>query len=88
MARPLYANYVNAEALISLHTDGGVPTARGATVLTKLNDPSSLQLSNNIICYLKEQIHTLEAYAHILFAQHLRRGMKRRKCVRLQCPLR
>ena len=63
MARPLYANYVNAEALISLHTDGGVPTARGATVLTKLNDPSSLQLSSNIICYMKEQIHTLEAYA-------------------------
>ncbi|RXR00315.1 N-acetylmuramoyl-L-alanine amidase family protein [Pseudoxanthomonas composti] len=62
-SRPEYANYINAETMISLHTDAAGATARGATVVTNLSDPASTQLANNIHCYLKEQITQLPDYA-------------------------
>jgi len=63
MARPEYANHVNAETYISFHTNGAGPTARGALVMTKLNDAQSVQLSRNIICYMKEMINSSEKYS-------------------------
>ena len=63
MARPKYANHINAETFISLHTNGAGPTARGALVMTKLSDPQSAQLASNIICYMKEMIHSSEKYS-------------------------
>ncbi|AWH31631.1 N-acetylmuramoyl-L-alanine amidase [Stenotrophomonas sp. SAU14A_NAIMI4_8] len=63
MARAKYANHINAETLISLHTNAAGPSARGTLVMTQLDDPSSVQLSNNILCYMKEQINAVEAYS-------------------------
>lgn len=40
-SRPEHANYLNAETLISLHTDAGDLSARGATVIANVDDPKS-----------------------------------------------
>ncbi|AAM38123.1 N-acetylmuramoyl-L-alanine amidase [Xanthomonas citri pv. citri] len=63
-ARPEYANYLNAETLISLHTDASDNvSARGATVIANINDADSNQLGLNIHCYVTEQIRQLPAYS-------------------------
>ena len=73
-ARARYANHINAETFISLHTNAATATARGALVMTKLDDPSSVQLSNNILCYMKEQINALENYADFVIRPNLVNG--------------
>ncbi len=63
-ARPEYANYINADTLISLHTDASTNTsARGATVIANVDDSASNQLGQNILCYVTEQIRQLPAYS-------------------------
>ncbi|WP_165780978.1 N-acetylmuramoyl-L-alanine amidase family protein [Stenotrophomonas lactitubi] len=74
MARAKYANHINAETFISLHTNAAGPTARGALVMTQLDDPSSVQLSNNILCYMKEQINALENYSDFVIRPALVNG--------------
>ncbi len=49
MARAKYANHINAETFISLRTNGAGPTARGTLIMTKADDPQSVQLSKNIL---------------------------------------
>ncbi len=63
-SRPEYANYIQAETFISLHTDASDnATARGATVIANVDNLASNQLGQNILCYLTEQIRQLPAYA-------------------------
>ncbi|MCC7635015.1 N-acetylmuramoyl-L-alanine amidase [Stenotrophomonas rhizophila] len=77
VARPKYANYLNAEVLISLHTDAGPPTARGASVMTKLGDAPSVQLANNILCYMREQIQGQEDYSDFVIRPNLGDGSRK-----------
>ncbi len=73
-ARARYANHINAETLISLHTNAAASTARGALVMTKIDDPSSVQLSNNILCYMKEQITAQGDYPDFVIRPELANG--------------
>lgn len=86
MARAKYANYINAETFISLHTNGAGPTARGTMVMTKLDDPSSVQLSNNILCYMKEQINALEKYADFIVRPDLVNGSNKAEVREAKMP--
>jgi len=56
--RPNFAKFVNAETMISIHTDGSDtnPSARGLSVFTNLNDPKSMALAESVKCYVQEQI--------------------------------
>lgn len=56
--RSNFANFVNAETMISIHTDGSDtnPSARGLSVFTNLNDPKSVALAESVKCYVQEQI--------------------------------
>ena len=74
VTRPLYANHIGAEALISLHTDAATPTARGASIVTRTGDPQSVQLAKNIMCYMKETIQALPAYSEYVIRPDLRDG--------------
>jgi N-acetylmuramoyl-L-alanine amidase len=76
-ARARYANHINADTFISLHTNAAGPTARGALVMTKLNDPASVQLSNNILCYMKEQINAHEKYTDFTIRPDLMDGIEK-----------
>lgn len=73
-ARPEYANHINAETFISLHTDGANPAARGATVIANLENAASSQLAANIHCYLTEQITQLPDYASYVIRPGVRPG--------------
>mgnify|MGYP003575530904 CR=1 FL=1 len=76
MARPKYANHINAEAMISIHTDAlsTNPNARGASAVAKLDDPDSVQLAENILCYMKEQITARPAYADYVIRPTIKDG--------------
>ncbi|MXV07712.1 MULTISPECIES: N-acetylmuramoyl-L-alanine amidase [unclassified Xanthomonas] len=74
VTRPLYANHIGAEAFISLHTNAGTPTAHGASIVTKIGDPQSVQLSKNIMCYMKEIIQALPAYSDYVIQPDLKDG--------------
>ncbi|MBD7923841.1 N-acetylmuramoyl-L-alanine amidase [Xanthomonas sp. Sa3BUA13] len=66
-ARPLYANYLGADYLVSIHTNAGTNTAsRGTTGWYHNGDyaePSRL-LTSNILCSMKEIIQANSTYAN------------------------
>jgi len=63
-ARAAYANHIVAETMISLHTNAsGSGTARGAKVYSQLDDTASVNLANNVLCYLREQISQNSTYS-------------------------
>ncbi|MBH1802633.1 N-acetylmuramoyl-L-alanine amidase [Stenotrophomonas maltophilia] len=86
MARAKYANHINAETFISLHTNGADPTARGTLVMTKTDDPQSVQLSKNILCYMKEQINAVEKYADFTIRPNLVDGSEKAEVREAQMP--
>lgn len=68
-ARPLYANYINAQALLSVHTNADDDaTKRGTTVWVQPNDDSSKKLGSSVLCYMKEQVHSTPGYADFKIA--------------------
>lgn len=73
-SRPEYANYINAETMISLHTDAADSSARGATVITNIDNVDSVQLAKNVQCYLTEQITQLPEYADYVIRQGVKDG--------------
>jgi N-acetylmuramoyl-L-alanine amidase len=63
-SRPLFANHINANTLVSLHTNAGPTTARGTRVYYYPERVESQQLGNNILCYMKELIQAKTTYAN------------------------
>jgi len=74
MARPKYANHLNADTLISIHTDAAAPTARGTTIVSNLDNADSMQLSKNILCYMREQITALPDYSNYVIRSDIKDG--------------
>jgi len=62
-SRPLYANYVDADVLINLHTNASTNAAASGTRAYVARDrPYDLELANSILCGMKELIHAQEPY--------------------------
>lgn len=64
-SRALFANYINADALLSIHTNGvdNDPSVRGTRVYVQEARETDGQLARSILCYMKEKIQALPAYA-------------------------
>ncbi|MBD7923732.1 N-acetylmuramoyl-L-alanine amidase [Xanthomonas bonasiae] len=81
-ARPLYANFINASTLLSIHTNASSDaTVRGTTVWVQPDVPVSAQLGNRVLCYMKEQIHSVPGYENFEVAPlvgELNKGENRR----------
>ncbi|MBB5673736.1 N-acetylmuramoyl-L-alanine amidase [Xanthomonas sp. WHRI 6108] len=67
-ARALYANLLNADYLITFHTNGGSAVKKGIEVVVQTGSPGAQQLGNSILCYAKEQIHADPAYSDFKIA--------------------
>jgi N-acetylmuramoyl-L-alanine amidase len=63
-SRPLFANYVGASAMISLHTNGfeSDTSVSGARAYYATGRDADRRLGDNVLCYMKEQIHAQAAY--------------------------
>lgn len=63
-ARPLFANYLDADILISLHTNASNtnPEASGTRVYTHPGRADDLALGTSMLCYMKEIIQAQEGY--------------------------
>src|SRR3546814_2540627 len=62
-SRPLYANHIDADVLINLHTNASTnAAANGTRAFVARNRPYDLELANNILCGMKELIHVQAAY--------------------------
>ncbi|WP_152566195.1 N-acetylmuramoyl-L-alanine amidase family protein [Lysobacter antibioticus] len=64
-ARPMFANHINATALLNIHTnaDDGSGTARGTIVAYHTGRETSRALGSSVLCYMAEQIHAVPGYA-------------------------
>lgn len=67
-SRPLYANLVNATHLISIHTNSGETGKTGAEVIVQSGSPFAQKLGNSVLCYLREQIHSVPGYENFKIA--------------------
>ena len=64
-SRPSFANYINADAILNLHTNAAInPSANGTRAFVTEHRPYDLALANNILCGMKELIHAQEAYSN------------------------
>jgi len=62
-SRPLYANDLGAEAAIHLHTNANESdSARGTRVFFAEGRPDSENLGRMVLCYMREQIHSVKSY--------------------------
>ena len=61
-SRPLYANHIGADAIISLHTNAGPPSATGTRVYYYPGRADDRDLGNNVLCAMKEIIQANDAY--------------------------
>lgn len=63
-ARPRFANFIDADTLISLHTNGHNtnPAIRGTEVYTYAGRADDLALGDSILCYMKELIQAQVGY--------------------------
>src|SRR3546814_19784037 len=60
---PRYANHIDADVLINLHTNASTnAAANGTRAFVARNRPYDLELANNILCGMKELIHVQAAY--------------------------
>ena len=67
LSRPLYANYVGADALIHVHTNASeTSSARGIRVYYQKGRADSIELARNAACYMKESIQSLNGYSDFL----------------------
>ena len=63
-SRPLYANFIGADALIHLHTDGATsPVPRGTRAYVQPGRPVDNALAGSILCSMKEIIQAQAGYA-------------------------
>jgi hypothetical protein len=63
-SRPLFANFIGADALFNLHTNASEtdPTASGTRAFVARNRAEDLALANSVLCGMKELIHAQDAY--------------------------
>ncbi|MEA9580966.1 N-acetylmuramoyl-L-alanine amidase [Xanthomonas nasturtii] len=61
-ARALYANFLDADYLVTFHTSGGSAVKKGIEVVVQTGSPGAQKLGNSILCYAKEQIHADPTY--------------------------
>lgn len=63
-SRPLFANFIGADAIFNLHTNASEtdPTASCTRAFVARNRAEDLALANNVLCGMKELIHTQDAY--------------------------
>jgi hypothetical protein len=62
-SRPLFANFVGADALFNLHTNASTtPSATGTRAFVAMGRSYDLELANNVLCGMKELIHAKDAY--------------------------
>jgi hypothetical protein len=63
-SRPLFANFIGADALFNLHTNASDtdPTASGTRAFVTRNRAEDLALANNVLCGMKELIHAQDVY--------------------------
>ncbi|MCW1981589.1 hypothetical protein FHY25_001505 [Xanthomonas arboricola] len=67
-ARALYANLLNADYLMTFHTNGGSAVKKGIEVVVQTGSPGAQKLGNSILCYAKEQIYADPAYSDFKIA--------------------
>lgn len=62
-SRPLFANYIDTDALFNLHTNASTdPSANGTRAFVALGRSYDLALANNVLCGMKELIRAQDAY--------------------------
>lgn len=62
-SRPYYANYLNVDAMISIHTNASPDSAiRGTAVYYATGDTEGQKLGDRILCSMKETIQALPSY--------------------------
>jgi hypothetical protein len=64
-SRPLLANFVGAAAAINIHTNGddNSTATRGTKVFYYPGRVEDQQLASNVLCYMKEAVHSVGNYA-------------------------
>ncbi|WIH03508.1 N-acetylmuramoyl-L-alanine amidase [Xanthomonas translucens pv. graminis] len=84
-ARPLYANHIKVQAILSIHTNASDDaTTRGTTVWVQPEDEPSKVLGSSVLCYLKEQVHSVPGYTDFRIADRVgeaNKGENRRATV-------
>jgi N-acetylmuramoyl-L-alanine amidase len=60
-SRPLYANFLGADAFLHVHTNAYTPDARGARAIIHERAPDR-RLAINVLCSMKELIHTKQEF--------------------------
>jgi hypothetical protein len=69
-SRPLYANSLGVDAMISIHTNASDnASAHGTTVIVQPGRPESAQLASMALCYMREHIQAKEEYADFSVAR-------------------
>jgi N-acetylmuramoyl-L-alanine amidase len=63
-SRPLYANFIGADAVAHIHTNAGVPAATGTRILVHPGRPRDANLARLALCGMKEAIHSDPRYAN------------------------
>lgn len=68
-SRPLYANSLGVDAMISVHTNASKSaSAHGTTVIVQPGRPESAELASMALCYMREHIHSKEEYVNFSVA--------------------
>jgi hypothetical protein len=62
-SRPLYANHLNAAAVLHIHTNAAAPSARGTRVYVYPGRMEDAKLASLVLCGMAELIHSVDAYA-------------------------
>jgi N-acetylmuramoyl-L-alanine amidase len=63
-SRPLYANFLEVDEAIHLHTNADEnPAASGARVFVQKGRVADVRMGDMVLCYMKEQIHSVPKYA-------------------------
>lgn len=67
-SRPYYANYLGADAMISIHMNAAeTTTARGGEVYYSSSQAGSQRLAHNLLCGMTEVVRAQEAYQDFPF---------------------
>ncbi|UNW12050.1 N-acetylmuramoyl-L-alanine amidase [Xanthomonas phaseoli pv. phaseoli] len=74
-SRPRFANFLGADAIISIHTNAATSTtARGFRAFAYNGRTQDVALGNSIICYAKEIVQAQEAYKTYVFDSYARQS--------------
>lgn len=74
-ARPLFANFIQADGLISVHTNGSDnPAVRGVEAYYHRDKPEDRPLADSILCYMKELVRSQAGYEEFPFRGDARPG--------------